>query len=130
MARATVNYRDLDAAFTRNPRTRDVATKNDDNAIRGALRNLIHTRHYERPFQPELGCQIHNLLFDNLDPLTLIIAERTIRDSITKHEPRVELLDVSVNSTFNNNDLDIVIVYRIRNTDQISTFTTQFTRLR
>lgn len=129
MARATVTYKDLDAAFTLNPRTRDVATKTDDNAIRGALRNLIHTRHYERPFQPEVGCQIHNLLFDNLDPLTLLVAERAIRDSITKHEPRVELLDVSLNTT-DANDLNITMVYKIRNTDQVSTFTTQFTRIR
>jgi phage baseplate assembly protein W len=129
MTRATVNYVDLDAAFGINPRTRDVATKTGDNAIRGALRNLINTKHYERPFQPNLGCQIHNLLFDNLDALTTITAERTIRDSINKHEPRVELLDVSV-TTMDQNDLNISITYKIRNTNQVSNFTTQFTRIR
>lgn len=129
MARSTVTFSDLDAGFALNPRSRDVAKRIDDAAIKGALRNLIHTRHYERPFAPELGCQIHNLLFENADPLTLLVAERTIRDTIQKFEPRVDLLNVSVNST-DANDLTISIVYKIRNTDLVSQFTTQFTRVR
>jgi len=130
MARNTRTFTDLDAAFTRNPRTRDVATKTDDNAVRSALRNLIHTRHYERPFQPGLGCQIHNLLFDQLDILTTAVAERVIRDAIVKHEPRVELLDVQVTAGADSNDVYIQIDYRIRNTVIPTTFTTTFTRIR
>jgi phage baseplate assembly protein W len=122
-------FSDLDAAFTRSPRTRDVANKIDDNAIRGALRNLIHTKHYERPFQPELGCQIHNLLFEQNDPMTVAIAQRVIRDAIVKFEPRVTLVSVDVNIT-DSNEMFIQIVYKIRNTETPSTFTTTFTRVR
>lgn len=127
---ATKTYIDLDAAMGLNPRTRDVAIKTDDNAIRGALRNLIHTNHYDRPFHPEIGCQIHSLLFENMDSFTAIFAERTIRDSIRKHEPRVELLDVTVSTVYDSNELNITIVYKIRNTNEVSTFTTKFTRIR
>jgi phage baseplate assembly protein W len=127
---ATKTFIDLDAAMGLNPRTRDVAVKTDDNAIRGALRNLIHTNHYDRPFHPEIGCQIHALLFENMDRFTAIVAERTIRDSIKKHEPRVELLDVSVTAGQDVNALNIEIVYKIRNTNEVSTFTTKFTRIR
>lgn len=129
MARQTRNFSDLDAAFTMTPRTRDVASKTDDNAIRGALRNLIHTRHYERPFAPELGCQIHNLLFEPNDLLSRTVAERAIRDAITKFEPRVELLEVSVYST-DANEMFIQVEYKIRNTNQPGVFTTTFTRVR
>lgn len=129
MARNTRQFIDLDAAFTLNPRTRDVATKTDDNAIRNALRNLIMTKHYERPFQPNLGCQLHNILFENNDPLSLIIAERAIADSIRKFEPRVELLDVQV-TTSDFNDMFIEVVYKIRNSTEPSVFTTTFTRVR
>ena len=129
MARGSRTFSDLDAAFTLTPRSRDVASKTDDNAIRGALRNLIHTKHYERPFAPELGCQIHNLLFEPNDFFTRNIAERIIRDAITKFEPRVELLEVSVYST-DANELFIQIEYKIRNTNQPGVFTTTFTRVR
>lgn len=129
MARGSRTFSDLDAAFTLTPRSRDVASKTDDNAIRGALRNLIHTKHYERPFAPELGCQIHNLLFEPNDFFTRNIAERIIRDAITKFEPRVELIEVSVYST-DANELFIQIEYKIRNTNQPGVFTTTFTRVR
>lgn len=129
MARGSRNFSDLDAAFTLTPRTRDVASKTDDNAIRGALRNLIHTRHYERPFAPELGCQIHNLLFEPNDLLSRTVAERAIRDAITKFEPRVELIGVSVYST-DANEMYIQVEYKIRNTNQPGIFTTTFTRVR
>ena len=127
---ATKTFIDLDAAMGLNPRTRDVAVKTNDNAIRGALRNLIHTNHYDRPFHPEIGCQIHSLLFENMDNFTAIVAERTIRDSIRKHEPRVDLLDVTVGTEYHSNTMTITVVYKIRNTNEVSTFTTKFTRIR
>jgi phage baseplate assembly protein W len=129
MSRQTRIFSDLDAAFNINPRTKDVAARYDDNAIRGALRNLIHTRHYERPFQPELGCQINNLLFENMDELTLALAERTIRNAIIKYEPRVELLTVSVAQT-GTSAVYIEIVYKLRNSAVPNIFTTTFTRVR
>jgi phage baseplate assembly protein W len=129
MSRSTRIFSDLDAAFNINPRTKDVAARYDDNAIRGALRNLIHTRHYERPFQPELGCQINNLLFENMDELTLALAERTIRNAIIKYEPRVELLTVSVAQT-GTSAVYIEIVYKLRNSAVPNIFTTTFTRVR
>lgn len=129
MARNTRTFSDLDAAFSLNPRTRDVAAKYDDNAIRGALRNLIHTKHYDRPFQPQIGCQLHNMLFENMDVLTLALAERTIRDAIVKFEPRVDLLNVTVTAK-ESNDLYIEVVYKIKNTNVPNVFTTTFTRVR
>ena len=91
MARSTRQFIDLDAAFSYNPRTRDVATKTDDNAVRGALRNLIHTKNYERPFQPDLGSQLHSLLFYNLDDFSTTVAERVLADSIRKYEPGIDV---------------------------------------
>lgn len=125
----TRTFSDLDGLFGINPRTKDVALKTDDNAIRTALRNLILTNHFERPFHPEIGCQIHNLLFENDHPTTLLVVERAIKDTITKFEPRVILLAVDVNS-HENNEVTIAIEYKIKNTDVPRTFTTTFTRVR
>jgi phage baseplate assembly protein W len=129
MARATRSFIDLDAAFGYNPRTRDVATKTDDNAVRNALRNLIYTKHYERPFQPDLGCQLLNLLFENMDPFTLMVAQRVIEDAIVKFEPRVELIEVTI-KPYEDNDLYISIEYRLKNSSEPQIFTTKFTRVR
>jgi phage baseplate assembly protein W len=129
MARSTRQFIDLDAAFSYNPRTRDVATKTDDNAVRGALRNLIHTKNYERPFQPDLGSQLHSLLFDNLDDFSVTVAERVLADSIRKYEPRIDVYRVQVVPN-DANEMYIQVEYKIKNTQTPAVFTTSFTRVR
>lgn len=129
MARSTRQFIDLDAAFSYNPRTRDVATKTDDNAVRGALRNLIHTKNYERPFQPDLGSQLHSLLFDNLDDFSITVAERVLADSIRKYEPRIDIFRVQVVPN-DANEMYIQVEYKIKNTQTPAVFTTSFTRVR
>lgn len=129
MARQTRSFIDLDASFAVNPRTRDVATKTDDNAIRNALRNLIFTKHYDRPFQPDLGCQLDSLLFEQLDEVTIVVAERIIRDSIAKYEPRIDIYTVQVREG-GDNEVFISIEYKIKNSQLPAIFTTTFTRVR
>lgn len=130
MTRNTRIYTDLDAAFTLNPRTRDVAVKSDDAAIRNSIRNLIHTKNYERPFQPSLGCQVHGLLFENLTPLTINVAERTIWQVLNKYEPRIEILSIDVAAGADDVSMNIEVIYRILNTNQPLRFNTTFTKVR
>lgn len=130
MTRNTRTYTDLDAAFTLNPRTRDVAVKSDEAAIRNSIRNLIHTRNYERPFQPSLGCQVHGLLFENLTPLTINVAERTIWQVLNKYEPRIEILSIDVAAGADDVSMNVEVIYRILNTNQPLRFNTTFTKVR
>ena len=131
MARATRQFIDLDAAFTYNARTRDVASKSDDNAIRGALRNLIMSKNYDKPFEPDFGCQLINLLFEQLDDFTLSVAQRVLYNTITKYEPRVDVLSVEIApSDKDDNEVYISIIYKNKNTQNVSEFTTTFTRVR
>ena len=57
-------------------------------AVKRALRNLVQTNFYERPFQPELGCGIRELLFEPFTPLTKVFLERKIEEVIVNYEPR------------------------------------------
>ena len=63
--KSTRVYKDLNLNFTRNPVTGDVATVTDVNAVKRSIRNLLLTNHYDRPFHPEVGSGIPNLLFEN-----------------------------------------------------------------
>jgi phage baseplate assembly protein W len=130
MTRNTRTYTDLDAAFTLNPRTRDVATKSDEAAIRNSIRNLIQTKNYERPFRPDLGCQIYGLLFDNLTPLTVAVAERTIWQVLNKYEPRIDIYSVDVSVGSDDISMNVEVIYRIINTNQPLRFNTTFSRVR
>ena len=59
---ATINrnirqFSDINLLFTAHPATADVTKVTNENAIRAAVRNLILTKNYERPFHPRLGAR-------------------------------------------------------------------------
>lgn len=116
MARNTRTFSDIDFNFSLHPRDGDVATKYDEQAIKQSIKNLILTRNYERPFRSYLGTQIYSILFENISPLTTAMLERTISDVIYNYEPRVNLLDVAITYSPDNNEVYITIVFKIINT--------------
>lgn len=104
-------YSDLDLNFPMNPMTHDVGRRVDRNAILTSLKNLIKTKNFERPFHPEIGSQVHSLLFEGNTPGTTAALERGIKYTIDNFEPRVELLLVRV--TPSDRTISIEITYRI-----------------
>lgn len=128
--RNTRQYSDLNLLFTTNQDTLDITKKYDDEAVKTSLKNLIQTRNYERPFHPEIGCQIFSLLFENFTPITKQVMKRTIFDVIEKFEPRVTVLDVKVRDRVDTNDISIELVYRLNNSDRPITLNTAISRVR
>ena len=118
-------FRDIDLDFTRNAVTNDVNVVEDVIAVKIALKNLIQTNFYERPFQPELGCCIRELLFENFTPMTKVFLERKIEEVIVNYEPRVQLQNVGVDDDQDNNRLVVDIyfyVVGVSGPQQVQTF--------
>ena len=63
-------FRDIDLDFGRNSTTNDIVKIEDVNAVKRSVKNLVQTNFYERPFHPELGCGVRELLFENFTPMT------------------------------------------------------------
>ena len=63
--KTTKAFVDLDLSFKVNPFTKDLYLKTDEEAVKTALKHLIQTRNFERPFHPEIGTQVYSLLFEN-----------------------------------------------------------------
>lgn len=116
MARNTRTFTDLDFNFLPHPATGDVTSRYDENAIKQSIRNLVLTRNFERPFRSNIGCQVKALLFEPITPILTAMIERTISDTITNFEPRVDLLGVAVKFSPENNDAYITVVFKIKNT--------------
>ena len=104
-------FSDLDLNFTKHPITKDVARKTGNNAIIGALRNLVFTNFYERPFNPKFGSNIRAMLFEPLDPLTGTILQKEIKILIENYEPRVSLRDIQVVADFDRNSYQVTITF-------------------
>lgn len=118
MPTATRTFTDLDNSFSALPVSGDIATKADEAAIKQAIRNLILTRPYERPFHPEIGSPVTALLFENYSPLTQQIIQQTITNTIVNFEPRVRLIEVQVKGRPDDNAVDVSIFFTILNTTQ------------
>lgn len=108
-------FKDLDLNFTRHPATNDVATRVGDQAIIRSVRNLIYLGHYEKPFHPEIGSSVRQMLFENMTPLTAQNLKRAIEDVIRNFEPRVTLDDVVVQTREDLNRFDVSIQFYIVN---------------
>ena len=123
-------YVDLDLSFKVNPFTRDLYLKTDEDAVKTALKHLLRTRNFERPFHPEIGTQIQSLMFENFTSAVKIAMERTLKETIEKFEPRVRLIDLNVQETADANDLKVSINFTLKNTDRPVTITTLLSRVR
>jgi phage baseplate assembly protein W len=82
ISRNTRTFSDLNLLFNVNPFTRDVTKRLNEEAIKASVRNLIQTKNFERPFHPEIGCQVNSLLFENITPVVYQIIKKTIFDVI------------------------------------------------
>ena len=123
-------YKDLDLDFTRNVVTNDVVKIEDVNAVKRSVKNLIQTNHYERPFHPELGCGIRELLFENFTPLTGIFIKRKVEEVITNYEPRARLSQVTVNEQPDRNGIQVTVYFYVMNIPEPVSVTTLLQRIR
>ena len=106
-------YKDLDLNFMAHPITGDVTTKSDSEAVKRAVKNIVLTNYYERPFIPSLGGNIRGLLFELNTDRQLNRARDRLADTITALEPRVE--NVRCKFDTSGNSLNVIIFYNIKN---------------
>jgi len=114
--RTSKPFKDISLSFVRNPATDDVTTLSNERSIARSIRNLVSTLRGERFFQPDLGCDVNNLLFENyLDLNSINVLEDEIRQTIEQYEPRVELDSdsVTVIAEADNNEIAVKINFRI-----------------
>ena len=128
--RNTRQFRDIDLDFNRNAVTNDVAVVEDVVAVKRAVKNLIQTNFYERPFHPELGCGIRELLFENFTPMTKIFLQRKIEEVLINYEPRINLQNVAVDDDQDNNRLVVDIYFYVVGVPGPQTVSTFLQRIR
>lgn len=108
-------YKDLDLNFRAHPVTKDVVKRTGNAAIIGALRNLILTNLYEKPFQPNFGSRVRGLLFEDVSFITANILQSEISNAIANFEPRVGIDAVRVQANPEQNRYDVTIRFYINN---------------
>jgi phage baseplate assembly protein W len=117
MALETRTYKDLDLNFTAHPVTKDVVKRTGNAAIVGALKNLIMTNYYEKPFRPTYGARIRNLLFEDVSFIVANALETEIRTTVENFERRVFIDAIRVQADPDNNRYAVTIRFYINNVE-------------
>lgn len=115
------NFSDFLDSFAMTPVGNQLGKVSDIQSVNQSLKNLILTSLGERLFQPLIGCNIYNSLFELNDTMQASNMKFLIETTIKNNEPRASVIGVSVISQNNENTFEINIIYNIINsTDPIT----------
>jgi phage baseplate assembly protein W len=102
-------------AFPVRPRGGRLRLTADEEAIRNSIFLILSTAPGERLMRPDFGCGLHELVFRPNTPAVRGAVRTAVRDGLVKWEPRIDLLDVSVEAAPDAaNQLLIRVDYRVR----------------
>ena len=110
-------FKDISLSFSPHPVTRDLPVLVNERAIVRSVRNLVETIPTERFFNPLLGTDIRDSLFENFTRTTVTIIEDQVREILDIFEPRVNQVNVEVSARPNNNVLDVKVFFTIKGAD-------------
>ena len=85
-------------------------------AVKRSVRNLVLTNFYEKPFHPEIGSGVRDMLFENMSPLTAVVLAKKVEDVIENFEPRARLIGVRALPNLDRNEYELTIEFFVVNT--------------
>jgi len=122
-------YKDLDLNFTANSKT-GVSKKTDLNAVKQALKILILTNFYERPFYPTKGGNLRGLLFENMTPMMANVISKQLQTLIQTYEPRAIIDSLDVDPNYEQNAYTVSINFHSTNVNKPDRLSLELERLR
>jgi len=129
--RVSRSFKDISLSFEPHPVTKDLVILKNERAISRSIRNIVETIPTERYFDPDFGSNVRSSLFENIDFGIVGVIESQILESIANYEPRVDNVQVEVLPEYDNNALEVTVIYDIIGQDlptQEYTFILEATR--
>ena len=104
--------------FKKHPVTDDlVVTKDEIFAIKQAIVSLLLTDPGERLFQPELGSGLRSFLFEPLDSATAALINASVRDTLDRYEPRIDIIDITTTPNSDENGYEVSLSFEVVGTE-------------
>ena len=105
-------YTDIDLNITPHPSSGDLVLKQDKEAVKRSVRNIMLTNDYERPFKPNFGANLRGLLFELADDITKMEIRNQISEALEMLEPRVRIDEIYLTQT-RPNEMNVNLHYGI-----------------
>ena len=126
MSIANRTYKDMAFSMFANPMSGDIGKKTGAAAVKGAILSILKTNYNERLFDPEFGSDIRGSLFEQMNPITEQRMRKKVEAAIARHEPRAEVLGVSVKAQEEQNRYEISVVFNVASEAETQKLTTYF----
>ena len=115
ISRNVRQYRDLDLFFSSKQGSGDVNKVTGVESVKRSVRNLVLTNFYEKPFHPEIGSGVRDMLFENMSPVTASVLAKKVEDVIENFEPRARLVGVRALPNLDRNEYEVTIEFFVVN---------------
>lgn len=110
-------YSDIDLTLSARTATDgDIFRKTDVQSVKQAIKTLMLTNRFEKPYRPTFGANLQGLLFEltTSDVGDEIITR--VKNQIERYEPRVKVINLKVTATPDYNSVNVVLEFRVVNT--------------
>ena len=87
--------------------------------VEESIRMILRTQYGERMMRPRFGCNLKSLVFSPNNTATANLARYYVEEGLRQWEPRIELVNTSVENDNEQGALLIRITYRLSNTPEI-----------
>ena len=129
MSIANRTYKDMAYSMFANPMSGDIGKKTGAAAVKGAILSILKTNYNERLFDREFGSDIRGSLFEQMNPITEQRMRKKVEAAIARHEPRAEVLGISVKAQEEQNRYEVSILFNVASVAEIQKITTYFDAL-
>ena len=111
------SFKDLNLGFKKHPVTDDLVVTKDEAAIKQAIVSLLLTDPGKRLFQPELGSGLRSFLFEPLDSATAALINASVRDTLDRYEPRIDIIDITTTPNSDENGYEVSLSFEVVGTE-------------
>ena len=111
-------YSDISASLAVNPVTGDIAQLDNKQSIRASILNILRTLKGEMLFQPQVGTNIHKMLFEPNTPFTAGQINQELKSSIEDQEPRVTVERINTDAFPDEYGVKVFILCVIKDTTE------------
>lgn len=123
------SYSDIDLLFDKKP-SGDIYKKQEAAAVKQAVKNIVSTNRYEKPFNMTFGSNITGMLFELAHSRMDRSIEQDIRSTLHKYEPRAKIMDINIVSNPDAYSLRVRLTFRVLTTGEVIDLETTISRLR
>ena len=123
-------YSDFLTDLNPHPGSKDIVKYVNERAVSRSIRNLLSTNRGERLYQPDIGSDLSNLLFEQMTDGMATTISNLIYNLLEQYEPRAKIIRLSVVPNYDRNLYDITMSFMIINSQEPFTLNVALDRAR